>query len=108
MKCRVVFSPESEEQLAALFRHIAAAASPQIAARYTIAIITYCEGLCTFPQRGAMRDDVRPGLRITNYKKRAVIAFDVDNELVSIIGVFYGGQDYETILQDDSEDNLGS
>ena len=52
-----------------------------------------------------MRDDVRPGPRITNYKKRAVIAFDVDNELVSIIGVFYGGQDYETILQDDSEDN---
>jgi hypothetical protein len=25
-----------------------------------------------------MRDDVRPGLRITNYKKRTVIAFDVD------------------------------
>jgi len=25
-------------------------------------------------------------------------------EQVSIIGVFYGGQDYETILQDDSED----
>ncbi|MFZ4539394.1 hypothetical protein [Propionivibrio sp.] len=51
-----------------------------------------------------MRDDVRPGLRITNYKKRAVIAFDVTTEQVSIIGVFYGGQDYETILQDDPED----
>ena len=35
-------------------------------------------------------------LRITNYKKRAVIAFAVDAELVSIIGIFYGGQDYET------------
>ena len=45
--------------------------------------------------------DVRAGLRITNYKKRAVIAFDVDAEQVSIIGVFYGGQDYETILTDD-------
>ena len=105
MNYHVVFSPEAEEQLAALFRYIAAAASPQIAARYTNAIITYCEGLCIFPQRGAMRDDVRPGLRITNYKKRAVIAFDVDNELVSIIGVFYGGQDYETILKDDFEDD---
>ena len=67
MNYRVVFSPEAEEQLAALFRYIAAAASPQVAARYTNAIITYCEGLCTFAQRGAMRDDVRPGLRITNY-----------------------------------------
>ncbi len=51
-----------------------------------------------------MRNDVRPGLRITHYKKRTVIAFGVDAETVSIIGVFYGGQDYETILQDDAED----
>lgn len=107
MNFRVVFSPEAEEQLAALFRYIAAAASPQVAARYTDAIITYCEGLRTFPKRGAMRDDVRPGLRITNYKKRAVIAFAMENELVSIIGVFYGGQDYETILKDDFADDQG-
>ncbi len=51
-----------------------------------------------------MRDDVRPGLRIANYKKRAVIAFDVDAEQVSILGIFYGGQDYESILQDESEE----
>lgn len=67
--------------------------------------MSYCESLGTFPHRGTMRDDVRPGLRITNYKKRAVIAFDVDAEQVSIIGVFYGGQDYEPILQDDPEDD---
>jgi plasmid stabilization system protein ParE len=100
----LVFSPEAEEQLAALYGYTAAAASPDIAARYTEAIVNYCESLCAFPLRGTMRDDVRTGLRITNYKKRAVIAFDVDAEQVSIIGVFYGGQDYETILQDDSED----
>jgi plasmid stabilization system protein ParE len=104
MNYRVVFSPEAEEQLADLYGYIAAVASPDIAARYTEAIVSYCESLCTFPHRGTMRDDVRPGLRITNYKKRAVIAFDVDAEQVSIIGVFYGGQDYETILQDDFED----
>jgi hypothetical protein len=33
-----------------------------------------------------------------------VIAFDADARQVSIIGVFYGGQDYETALQDDLED----
>jgi len=104
MSYRVVFSPEAEEHLAALYGYIAAAASPDIAARYTEALVSYCESLRTFPHRGTMRDDVRPGLRITHYKKRAVIAFDVDAEQVSIIGVFYGGQDYETILQDDSED----
>lgn len=105
MSYRVVFSPEAEAQLVALYGYIAAAASPDIAARYTEAIVSYCESLSTFPHRGNVRDDVRPGLRITNYKKRAVIAFDVGAEMVSIIGIFYGGQDYETILHDDVGDS---
>ena len=104
MRYTVIFTPEAQEQLAALYRYIALAASPEIAKRYTNAIITYCEGLNTFPLRGTCRDDIRPGLRITNYKKRTVIAFDVDAELVSIIGVFYGGQDYETDLKSELEE----
>ena len=104
MNYRVVFAPEAVEHLAALYRYIASAASPEIAPRYTDAIVSYCESLRTFPHRGALREDVRPGLRITHYKKRAIIAFDVDADQVSIISVFYGGQDYESILQDDSED----
>jgi toxin ParE1/3/4 len=103
MSYRVVFSPEAQEQLASLFHYIAQAASPITAARYVEAIVCYCESLHMFPHRGIMRDDVRPGLRITSYRKRTVIAFDVAAELVSIIGVFYGGQDYESILHDDSD-----
>jgi plasmid stabilization system protein ParE len=34
-------------------------------------------------------------------RARAIIAFAVDAERVSILGVFYGGQDYETALQSD-------
>jgi len=100
----VVFTPEAEEQLAALYRYIAVAASPTIAQRYVNAIITFCESLETFPQRGNRRDDIGPGLRIINYRGRTVIAIDVDAERVSIIGVFYGGQDYETVLQTDRDD----
>jgi plasmid stabilization system protein ParE len=101
MNYHVVFSPEALEQLADLYRYVAQAASPEIAADYTDAIVTYCESLATFPYRGAQRDDVRPGLRITHYRKRAVIAFDVEGDQVSVLGVFYGGQDYATILQED-------
>jgi toxin ParE1/3/4 len=104
MSYRVVFTPEAEEQLIALYSYIAAAASPDIAARYTDAIVSCCEGLASFPHQGTARDDVRPGLRLTNYKKRAVIAFAVDSGQVSIIGVFYGGQDYETILRDELDE----
>lgn len=103
MKYRVVFSPEAMEQLAALYSYIAQAASPDIAAQYTEAIVSYCESLCTFPLRGNPRDDVRPNLRVTHYKKRTIIAFDVDSDVVSIIGVFYGGQDYEASLGDNTE-----
>lgn len=103
MSYRVVFSPEAEEQLAALYRHVAVAASPMIAAHYTEAIVAYCESMHTFPHRGTRRDDIRPGLRITHYKKRAIIAFDISGNLVSILGVFYGGQDYEGRLNEDHE-----
>jgi len=50
-----------------LYRYIAVAASPEIAERYTSAIVTYCEGLDTFPNRGNRRDDVALAyaLRIT-------------------------------------------
>lgn len=104
MPYTVIFTPEAQEQLVALYRYIAAAASPETAERYTSSIVTYCEGLRDLPHRGTRRDDVRLGLRITNYKKRAVIAFAVNAERVSIIGIFYGGQDYESALQYDLED----
>ena len=104
MHYTVVFTPEAEEQLAALYHYIAAAASPEVAERYVSAIVSYCESLQTFPHRGTRRDDIRPGLRITNYKKRAVIAFEVFDERVAIIGVFYGGQDYEHMIQDDQDE----
>ncbi|SOY85212.1 Toxin of a toxin/antitoxin system [Cupriavidus taiwanensis] len=83
-----------------MYDYIAEEASPYIAARYTDAIVEYCESLSTFPHRGTQRDDVRPGLPITHYKKRAVIAFAVDTDKVSIIGLFYGGRDYETMLNE--------
>jgi len=105
MKYRIVFSPEAEEQLIALYSYIADAASPDIAARYTEAVVGYCESLRSFPLRGSARDDVRPGLRITNYKKRVIVAFRVDAAAgqVSIIGLFYGGQDFAMILQEREE-----
>lgn len=101
MSYTVRFSHKARDQLIALDAYIATAASPDIAARYTDAVTEYCLSLELFPERGIRRDDIRPGVRITNYRKRTVIAFTVDTraERVEILGVFYGGQDYETTLQ---------
>jgi plasmid stabilization system protein ParE len=54
--------------------------------------------LADYPIRGAARDDIRPGLRTTSYKKRTVIAFAVRENLVLIVGIFHRGRDYESIL----------
>jgi plasmid stabilization system protein ParE len=98
MSYTVIFAPEAEAQLLELYEYIAAKASPEIAARFTDGIVTYCESLCTFPTRGNQRDDVRPGLRVTHYRKRVAIAFNVEDERVNIIGIFYGGREYEAAL----------
>lgn len=98
MSYTIVFTPEAEAQLVELYVYITAKASPEIAARFTDGIVTYCESLSTCPARGSRRDDIRPGLRITSYRKRVAVAFNVDNDRVNIIGVFYGGQDYEAAL----------
>jgi toxin ParE1/3/4 len=99
MSRKVIFTPEAADQLTALYNYIAAA-SPINAERYTSAIIDYCVGLDTFPLRGQRRDDIRPNLRVTHYKGRTIIAFVVDDQQVSIIGLYYGGQDYQAILND--------
>lgn len=103
MTYSVLLSGRARDQLIALDGYIAAAASPEIAARYTDAVADFCFSLATFPERGMRRDDIRPGLRITNYRKRTVIAFAVDTgaKQVSILGVFHGAQDYETALSNE-------
>lgn len=68
-ECAVVFTPEAQEQLAELYRYIAKNASAGIAQRYTAAIVDYCAAMKAFPHRGTRRDDIRSGLRISNYKK---------------------------------------
>lgn len=92
---RVAFAPEVRDKLDEIEARIAAAGAPATAAHYIDAIVAFCESLATFPWRGVPRDDLLPGLRVTHYRKRTVIAYQVNGRIVSIVGVYYGGQDYE-------------
>ncbi|MBV4478983.1 type II toxin-antitoxin system RelE/ParE family toxin [Pseudomonas khavaziana] len=100
MSYSVVFSPEVLAQLDALEDYISDVGSPSIAARFIDNLVNYCESLGLFPLRGARRDDLLTGLRITHYRRSTIIAFRVrpECETVSIVGVFYGGQDYTALL----------
>jgi len=93
----IVYTPEAEDHLLALFQYLAIEASPAIATRFTDAIVERCESLGDFPERGAPRFDIRPGLRTLPFR-RVTITYAVKAQQVIIVGIFYGGQDYESIL----------
>nr|WP_295109807.1 type II toxin-antitoxin system RelE/ParE family toxin [uncultured Caulobacter sp.] len=97
----IIYTPEAEAQLLALYHYLSIEASPATAVRFTDAIVERCEALRDFPERGAPRFGVRAGLRTLPFR-RVTITYAVKVRQVVIVGIFYGGQDYESILgQDD-------
>jgi len=103
----VIFTPRAERQLDELYQYIADNSGDARADNYIGRIIDDCLSLTTFPERGTKRDDIRPNLRIKSYAKRVTIAFSVNtaSNIVAIHGVFYGGQDFETLLHDTDNDD---
>jgi toxin ParE1/3/4 len=59
----------------------------------------YCLGFDIASERGHRRDDVSPGLRIVGFERRVTIAFVADENQVTILRLFYGGQNWEDKLQ---------
>ncbi len=84
-----------------LHRDIGERSAAAIAERFTTAIVEYCLAFATFPRRGTRRDDIRPGVRTIGYRRRVTIAFEVEDDAVNILGVYYGGRGYEADLRDD-------
>jgi len=104
MTYTIGFAETAVAQLEAVKRYIASAADPVTAASFVDAVIDHCLDLDEYPHRGAQRDDLRPGLRTISYRKRVNIAFVIDEgaHVVTILGVFYGGQDFEAVLRSES------
>ena len=77
MTREVIFSPEALQDLFELYDYIAADSGATRARGYTDRIVAACLGLVTFPEGGTRRDDLRPGLRTTTFRRRATIAFHI-------------------------------
>lgn len=96
MKQRVVeFAPEARDDLLALYDWISVKASPNIALGYIERIETYCNDFDCASERGLARNDIRQGLRIIGFERRLTIAFIVSDTTVTILRLFYGGQNWE-------------
>jgi toxin ParE1/3/4 len=103
-KYEVSFRPLAEADLVRLYDYIAEASGPAVAGAYVNRIEAACLALESFPERGTRRDDIRPGLRLMGFERRATIMFQVTEHEVVIVRIFYGGQDYERAMRPGGRD----
>ena len=98
----VIFSPEAAADLQNIYDWISIKASHDIAYNYITRLEKFCTTLTLGSERGHLRDDIRPNLRIVGFEKRITIAIHVCDNSVFILRLFYGGQNWENLLNDKS------
>ena len=94
MAFEVSFRPEAEADLFDIYTYIADNVGLRIAGNYVTRIEAACMSLATFPERGAPRDDLAPGVRVLIFERRATIAYRVEGDRVRIARIFDAGRDY--------------
>jgi len=100
----VVFSPEALGDLMEIYNVIVPDGGAARAENYTDRIVAICLGLATFPERGTRRDDLRPGLRTTIWRRRITIAYHITPATVAIDRILYGGRNLPAIFRADEDE----
>jgi toxin ParE1/3/4 len=93
--------PEAEQDMARLYDYVKDVAGVETARNYIDRIGALLAGLDLAPERGRLRDEVRPGLRVIGFKKKVTVAFTVEEENVKVLRIFSGGQDWQQIMRED-------
>ena len=102
----VSLTPDAIADLASIYRFIVDESGyPEVAWNHIERLREKCYLLERAPIRGRKRDDLRANLHILASDKNAVAAFEVDEShlTIAILNIFYGGEDYETIMGDTNE-----
>jgi toxin ParE1/3/4 len=92
VKRRVIFNPETEDDLFRLYEYIAGDSTPERALRYIDRIEKFCFTLRTFPQRGRPLGGALSEIRVVGFERRASIVFRITEEEVVILRILYGGR----------------
>jgi len=93
-------SPEAETDLVALYDWIAERASPDTALGYIDRLESYICGFDYASERGTLFNDIREGLRTVGFERRVTIAFNDTAQDVIVLGLFYGGQNWQEALSE--------
>ena len=92
---RVKLGPRAAKDVAQISMQIEAAAGALVAEQYVARLREFLRGFDIASERGHLREDLRPGLRITGFEGRITIAFHVHENHVEFLRCFRGGQNWE-------------
>jgi len=92
--------PAAARHLARIEARIAAEVDEASGRAYVAAIVERCFALDTFPNTGAPRYDLQPGVRTLVFRRKVVIAYAVEGEEVAILAVGWRGQQIATLLRE--------
>lgn len=91
MAIKVVFRPKAEDNLFIIYEFIAGD-SPARAIAFVRKLKNLCTSPETMPERGALRDEFAPGVRILVFEHRVTIAYRLRKDQIQIIRLFYAGR----------------
>jgi len=98
MKSRkVAYDDQANLDLLAIFNWLAETASPISALRIIDDLQEFIAKLDIASERGTRRDDLLAGIRTLGHGN-ATIAFVVDDDTITVLRIFYGGQNWESAL----------
>ncbi len=63
--------------------------------------MTFLRKMNIAPERGHIRNDLRIGVRVVGFERRATIAFSVSEDRVDILRIFRAGRDWKEEVSED-------
>jgi toxin ParE1/3/4 len=96
---------QAHQDIKEIFDWIASGSNfPSIAENFVNRIYDQCEALAEFPLRGRARDDVRQGIRMLAFERKAVFIYRAHSDEVEVLNISYGGRDWEAIMAEQPDE----
>jgi toxin ParE1/3/4 len=96
---RLVWSPDSEDDLVSIWRHGAAERTEEIADRHMFKIEVACDRLIDEPMLGRPRDELLAGMRSLPVRPH-VVFYQISKRTIEVVRVLHQRMDAEQVFRE--------